>query len=157
MMQWTSLEAYREILPHLKGMRLRTLEALLHYVNAQGRGPTGQELEAYAPQSLGAQPGRLKRLGELADHFNAVHRAGVRTCTITGRPVFVWMPGPGDGELGAPNPDNRLRRRLERLRQITLRLTFADARLILGCGEKSLARVWHRDDGNDFKQQEMFR
>lgn len=152
-MQWTSIVAYHEIYDDLPDMRRDTLLALLRFVIAhQGQAPTGQELERYAPAvKAGISAGRLKRLSELADLANAIHRSDARRCSVTGHLALTWTPGPEPGtDLGEPQLDRALRGRLRRLRMYDLAVTFEDALYILGTAESKLRVVWDAegDDGD---------
>lgn len=146
MIQWTSLEAYDSIYPDLPRRRQQALRLLLEYVNANQRAPTGQELESYG-RSLGrsspTQPNHFKRLSELADLVNAVHRTAARRCSVTGMLALTWTPGPIPGtELGETQIDMAIVRRLGRLRKYVPLVLFDDARFILGCVESKLEAAW---------------
>ena len=163
MMQWTSIEAYHEIYDDLPEMRRDTLLSLLRFVNAFGQAPTGQELERYARghgmSAAGISAGRLKRLSELADFANAIHRSEARRCNVTGHLALTWTPGPEPGtDLGEPQLDKALRGRLRRLRTCDLAVTFEDAQYILGTTESKLRVVWdaESDDTDGTTQMELF-
>lgn len=161
-MQWTSIVAYWEIYDDLPDMRRETLVALLRYVNQHGRAPTGQELEFYARSNgmntAGISAGRLKRLSELADLVNAIHRTEARRCSVTGHLALTWTPGPIPGtELGTPIPDEGLRRRLKKLRLVAMNgVSFEDAKFILNAVETKLQAVWNEDGTIAMTQADLF-
>ena len=161
-MRWTSLEAYWSIYPDLPVRRQETLKMLVEIVAAGNRVPTGQEVERFA-RSRGltavGQPNRFKRLSELADLSNAVHRTDARPCDVTGNMAMTWTPGPIPGtELGEPPPDAAIRRRLHRLRFVAPLVTFEDSLFILNVTNKKLASVWTDDDngGGNSEQKDFF-
>ena len=150
-MQWTSLQAYHTIYGDLPERRQQVLRMVLAYVARFKVSPTGQEVEQFAKlQGLdgSVQPNKFKRLSELADIANAIHRDDARYCTFTGNLAITWTPGPIPGtELGDPQPDPRLMKRLEMLKQVAPNVTYNEARFILNVTEKRLDLVWTESVG----------
>jgi len=145
-MQWTSLEAYHSIYGDLPERRQQVLRMVLAYVEENGLSPTGQELEQFAKiKGLegSVQPNKFKRLSELADLVNAIHRDDVRYCSFTGNLAITWTPGPIPGtEIGEPQPDPRLVKRLAMLKEVAPQVSYNQAQFILNVTEKRLDLVW---------------
>lgn len=121
--RWTSIEAYLTILPDLDGLRKQVLHWLIMYWNTHRRDPTARELAAWVNLRGFDQSADLirkvgRRLPELADKLNVVHRATERTCADTGRMATTWALGPEPGtKVGRPPkklPDREYRSLMDR-------------------------------------------
>jgi hypothetical protein len=121
-MHWTSLEAYATIFDDLPRRRQEVLTHLLRYVLENDQFPTSQELETFiwsgGYKAASNTPGCAKRLQELADNHNAIHRHGIKQCSQTGHSAISWAPGPRPHtKLGDPPTNTRLVSRLRVLRE----------------------------------------
>lgn len=135
---WTSILAYRRLLPTLTARRRETLKNLLRFHDVNKFWPTGQELEAASFFS-----GVWKRLSELADEHHCIHRGPRRRCNVTGSLADTWIAGPGEGKDPAELPvDEGLQRRLAVLRSVAPDVPFEVAKAIFACTERKLYAVW---------------
>jgi hypothetical protein len=134
---WTSIEAYRSIMPSLTHRRRQVLKLLLKWFELHKEAPTGQELEA-----AGFVTGSWKRLPELAES-NVIHRGPARKCAVTNTRACTWELGPADDEaFGAPPIDEGLLQRLRVLRHFAPDVPMNAAQKILACTEYKIHPLW---------------
>lgn len=102
-MPWTSIQAFKRVLPRLGGDRKQVLEWLIDYTNAVGQPPTARELDTWvtnhglsAASDIVRKVGR--RLGELRVKDNAIHKGVTRKCGKTTYDATTWVLGPPSGE-----------------------------------------------------------
>lgn len=144
-MKWTSLEAYFSIYDQLPERRRQALSLLLENYNREGeKPPTAQELERYNKMTgYRTHTGVWKRLPELADKLNAIHRTKVRYCEATGNLALTWTPGPIPGtELGDPQTSSELKQRLRRLLLFAPGIPPSEARFIMKVETKTFEKLW---------------
>ena len=133
-MNWTSIKAYREIESSLPERRLETLKYLLESIQACGVTPTAQELVVYSSRRGYRHAMHVwKRLSELADMHNVIHRGPMRQCSVTLHTVYTWIPGPEKAEdFGKKTKGRRIAERLDFLLAMVPKLKVQYAAFILG-------------------------
>ena len=85
MTQETSLEAYREVLPHL-GMKQRIVYTEIYKATRQGFNLTNMELAEWLQWSINRVTPRVYELRELG----RVVLDEKRVCKVTGRRAMAW-------------------------------------------------------------------
>lgn len=93
---WTSMNAFRSILPVITQKQNEVLTALIEFTVQRGKPPTAMELTKFMGRSQ--RDTVLPRLNELRQERNACHHLDRRKCESTGNPAVTWGLGPEPGK-----------------------------------------------------------